>query len=631
MLLVECSPLSGPNSAFFGSFSVAPGSSEQTETAASFMSFLPRCLPNLGPSLLAVVLAGVLAPIASTELHAAPYRGAHLLAGVPIALDCEAELPPAHPVFGMHPGSDIDVYRAGRDPQLTDAAWLSAQLCRQVWGVLAEAGAHGAPTDLNLPSMAVLQARMVDVYLDSSRVVDQRIDNSLWPVSVPHWSLEMTWQMRFQVQYGSGVLGPSLDLVMRGSSQLGDYQQLDLEFLLESAASETLARIPTVLSDEGRLGELLFTLRADDPKPPASWATDPGLREFFGLLLSIEDEVRHGSLAIFLSSPKLPLETRRDLARWFAINEPSFPIQRDALAWYMQQEALPQSGDPLQPEALELLRWLLQRAHSHRLRVAALLSLKDRKQSVVRELLLAGATDADPRVADVALSQLHNFKAATASELQNRSPATPPHLPRWTLELDGRIARTEESQGRVPLSETAQGQNTPRKGSQSKQLLTLSTRAGGEAAALWLRRWLSADQITADERPWILAAWRDLCGAGELSVRLAVMDRLVRERQFVGVDELITERSEAELDPSLRALALAHLADGPRQLSVILAAASGPEPLVRTAAAEALATQSHPSAEIRLRELVRSDADRKVKAAARKALRAKNRARQKRR
>jgi len=552
-----------------------------------------------------LLTAALLVASSIGDLNAAPSRGDQLLAGVPISMDCLATVPPAHPILGSYPGADLESYRAGRKPELSDAEWLSDQLCGQLWKVLNEAGAHSAPSDLNLPSRAVLQARMVDSYLDGTRVVDQRIESNLWPVSVPHWSIEMTWRVRFQVQYGSGVLGTSLDLVLRGSSHQGDYQRLDIGPLLQSATNQALTRLPRVLADEGRLGELLFTLKAKESIPPASWQTDPLLAESFSLLLSVEDEVRHAALAIFLSSPKLPLQDRRDLARWFAINEPSFAIQRDALAWYMQQEATPASGGPLRAEAIELIRWLLQRASSHRIRADTLLALKDRKEPEIRALLLTGAADADPRVADVAISQLHNFKAATASELAEPGPATPPSLPPWSLELDGRLA--------------------PGPHSSRRHLLALSGVAGGAAASLWLSRWLAEDEIVEEDRAWILEAWSDLSRAVDPTLRLAVLKRLVRERQFLGVDELITERAELDPDSEVRSLALANLRDGPRQLHIVISAASGADAALRRAAATALGSQSDSKAEIRLRSMTREDPDRKVRAAARKALRKRKR------
>jgi len=522
-------------------------------------------------------------------------------------MNCGAKLPPAHPVLDSHRGTDLQAYRAGRQPELSDAEWLSNELCGRVWQMLSKAGAHAAPSDMKLPSRTILSAQLVNIYLDGNRVVDQRINNNLWPVSVPHWSLEMTWRVRFQVQYGSGVLGPALDLVMRGSSHQEDYQSLEIDLLLNEATNQSLARLPGVLADEGRLGELLFTLRSSAPEAPASWGSDRLLNESFALLLSIEDKVRHAALAIFLSSPNLPLQSRRDLGRWFAINEPSFAIQRDALSWYMQQEALPESGDALRPEALELISWLLQRASSHRLRSAALLALKGRKNPSIRRLLLTAATDKDPRVADVALSQLHNFKAATASELAEVTPTPIPQLPPWTRELDGRLA--------------------PGPSSDSRQLLALSTVAGGASAALWRSRWLKEKGIKENERPWILDAWTALCGSKDPALRLEVLQRLVLERDFLGVDELITERAEADPDPQVRALALLHLKDGPRQLSAALSAASGPDPLLRKAAATALGGQSDSQAELRLRAMSRDDPDRKVRGAARKALRKKKKSR----
>jgi len=516
-------------------------------------------------------------------------------------LTCDAEVPPAHPLLASHTGRDLNDLRDDDPSELEPIAWLERQLCARLWETLAQAGAHAAPKDLRLPARASLRATLVDAYLDDSRIVDQRISNNLWPVSVPHWSLEIIWRIHFQVQYSTGVLGPSLDLVLRGEAHQEDYQELDLAVLLASASKSALSRLPRVLADEGSLGELLFTLTKTPQAAPRSWRVEGVLAQSFALLLSTSSDTRHGALAMYLGSSRLPLTERLGLARWFVINEPDLPIRRDALAWLLQQEPNVKSGESLSAPTIELLAWLLHRATSHRIRAAALTALAGRKGSEIRDLLLLGAGDADPRVADVALSQLRNFKAATAQELDTRTSPKPPTLPPWTKTLDGRVA-------------DAQAADTER-------LLALASAAQGKASDLWLRRWLKDSSVAADTLDWNLSAWIELSGSQSLPVRKAALQRLIREQQFVGVAEAIAQRAQHETEPELLGLALANLEDNPTSLQVLLAAASHPEAPIRRAAATALAGQGAAAAELRLRSLARDDRDRKVRSAARKALR----------
>jgi hypothetical protein len=546
-------------------------------------------------------LSCLLALLCARGVHAKPSGGDGLLSGVPIALSCRARLPEAHPLLGSHPGVDIDELRGEGEPDLSPARWMEKHLCGHIEEVLLSAGAHNAPPDLELPARAILDAHLVDAYLDGSRVVDQRIRDNLWPVSVPHWSLEMTWRVRFAVHYRQGVNGPALDLVLRGEAHQEDYQRLDLGLLLAAATSSAVGRLPRVLADEGRLGDLLFSTKDTAPEAPASWRVDGVMVQAFGLLISATTDSRHAALAIYLGSPLLPANERSALARWFAINDPDLPIRRDALAWLMRQEPEPGAGSSLSPETAELLTWLLHRATSHRVRVAAVMALADRSGNQVRRMLLIAATDADRRVADVALSQLRNFKAATASELNSKGEPPQPSLPAWTSALDGRM-RSEES-------------------ADNRTLLTLAGEAGGSAANLWLVRWLQRGPVKPDDRDWALATWQHLSRSESIEIREATLQRLIRERQLVGVGELLRERAQQETEVALRVVALGHLDDGPTELQLLMSTAAAADPLLRRAAATALATQKAGDAELRLRTLARSDPDRKVRVAARKALR----------
>jgi len=543
--------------------------------------------------------------LSARTLYAAPSSGDEPLSGVPIALDCQAMVPPDHPLLDSHQGVDLELLRGDDSDGLSPAQWLENDLCGRLLLLLMDAGAHPSPDDLKLPARATLRAILVDAYLEGTRVVEQRIQDNLWPVSVPHWSLEMTWRIRFSVRYGTGVQGPGLDLVLRGVAHQQDYQKLDLALLLSAATTSALSRLPRVLADEGHLGELLFTMAEVAPRAPDSWGVSGTLSESFGLLLSTTTSTRHGALAIYLSSSHIHLAARRSLARWFVINEPEAAIRRDALSWLMRQEASPGSGEALSDEVIELIAWLLHRATSYRIRAAAIAALAGREGSQVRRLLVVAAADADPRVADVALSQLKNFKAATARELGDRGNPTAPSLPAWTASLDGRLG-------------------TPDSGDQQR-LLTLADTAGGAAAELWLGRWLRSGKLAPDDAEWVLLAWQQLSGSEVVAVRKAALQRLVRERQHVAVAGLIAARAEQETDPELLVLALGHLDDGPRELNLLLSASSGPDPLIRRAAAAALASQSASAAELRLRTLSREDPKRKVRAAARKALRKRRR------
>ena len=467
--------------------------------------------------------------------------------------------------------------------------------------LLEKAGAHRIASELQLPGRAILQVQLADLHLDSSRVVDQRIDNSLFPVSVPHWSIEVIWQVQLLMQYGLSTRSQKLDLVMRSAVDQQDYQPLNLGWLFERSTQRALGRLPQVLADEGRLSELLFSLRSDPPTSPLEWKLQHALEDSFALLLSIDDETRHAALAMFLSSAQLELQQARDLARWYIINDPAFAIQRDALSWYLQQEAASDSAQGLRPQATQLLRWLLLRASSHKVRTEVLLGLKNRSGPEIREILLYGATDADPRVAEVALSQLDNFKAATAAELKDLEPSTTPSLPPWTHALDGRYLLDKKRNQEL--------------------LLSLAKLAKGQAAKLWLKRWINEQQVAPEQQQATLTQWQSLSRSDDPELREAVLRRLLRERHQLGIDELITERAEMETEASIRALALGQLSDGPRQLKVLLSAASSPNNSLRQTAAIALARQLHSSAELRLQELRKNDPEPAVRRAARKALR----------
>jgi hypothetical protein len=266
----------------------------------------------------------------------------------------------------------------------------------------------------------------------------------------------------------------------------------------------------------------------------------------------------------------------------------------------MRQEPAPGEGS-LSPDTAELLTWLLHRATSHRIRVAAVMALAGRDGDEVRRLLLIAASDADRRVADVALSQLRNFKAATASELDSSGEPAHPSLLAWTSSLDGRMRSQKSGDHRI--------------------LLALAGEAGGSAANLWLVRWLQSAPLEPDDRDWALAAWRRLSESQSVDIRKATLQRLIRERQLVGVAELLRERAQQESEVGLQVVALGHLDDGPSELQLLLSTAAAADPVLRRAAATALGSQKAGDAELRLRALARSDPDRKVRAAARKALR----------
>jgi hypothetical protein len=556
-------------------------------------------------------MAGAGLLLATTVAAAPPEAGPPSpLEGVPLDFVCDAHLEAGHPLLARQPGQDLRDLTGADDVDLE--AWLQAHLCDMVWQLLANAGAHLQPDDVRLPARAVLQVELAEAELEGTRIVDQRVGSTVMPVAVPHWALDMTWMVRFSIRYlregQEYERGTPMELAMRQRAEQEDYTPLHLGALLRGATQRAFRDLPRVLADEGGLGDLLFGVVDSPGRAPSSFGVSGPLAEGFWNLLAPRSGHRHDALAFYLASSIPPRQTRIDLARWFVLNDSDVAIRRDALAWLMQREGPADAEEELSADTEALLRWLLTRDPSPRMRGSVTEALIGRTGHGVRELLLLGSSDRDRRVSDVANTALRKFKPATAAEMAalDGAPA-PPHLAGWTTALDGRIV--------------------PPAGSADLHLLTLARSAGGPAAETWIARWLRFGEIAASDVEWALPGWRAAASEGSPRIRREALDRLAREVGFAsGAEAVLVDRIRDEADPELRVLAIDALVDreAPGATDVLLAASSDEAATVRATAALALADVPDPRAQARLEELA-EDPDPKVRRKAKRALRKRSR------
>lgn len=528
------------------------------------------------------------------------------LDGVPLQFDCAATIPDGHPLLARQPGQDLRDLAGGDDVDLE--AWLQAHLCGLIWGVLDAGGAHSQPTDVRLPARAVLQVELAQAELEGTRIVDQRVGQTVMPVAVPHWALDVAWKVRFVIRYDrDGELyerGPPLELVTRQRAEQEDYTPLRLGALLRVATMRSFRDLPRMLADEGGLGDLLFDMVDKPGQAPAQLGVSGPLADGFWNLLAPRSDHRHDALAFYLASDRPPKASRIELARWFALNDSDAGVRRDALAWLMQQEPPADSDLDISPEVARLLRWLLVRDPSPRMRAEATETLVGRSGDRVRDLLLLASADRDRRVADVANSALRKFKPSTAAEMASldRQP-TPPRLAGWTTSLDGRVM--------LPP------------GNPDQHLLALAAAAGGPAAETWTARWLAWGELADDDLDWAVVGWRGAAAHPSPRVREATLERLAREvGTLLQVEGILVQRIRDEADPELRVRAIGALQrrSAPGAADALLEASAAEESTVRATAALALAEVRDPRADSRLAELV-EDPSPKVRRKARRAIR----------
>ncbi len=558
---------------------------------------------RLRPTWAGLIVLVLVLPAAASEPEPGPPPP---LDGVPLDFRCSLTIPEDHPLLARQPGQDLRDLAGGDDVEA--ATWLRDHLCELVWGVLDAAGAHAQPTDLHLPARAVLEVVLTDAELEGTRIVDQRVGQTVMPVAVPHWALDLTWRTRFWIRYDrDGQLferGPPLELVTRQRAEQEDYTPLRLGSLLRAATMRAVRDLPRLLADEGGLGDLLFDV-VDSPgqAPPQLGATGV-LADGFWNLLAPAAAHRHDALAFYLASEFPPKPARIELARWFVLNDSDVAVRRDALAWLMQQEPPIDSDRDISPDTAGLLRWLLARDPSPRMRSEVVETLVGRTGDRVRELLLVASADRERRVSDTANTALRRFSPSTAAEMGalDRQPP-PPRLAGWTTSLDGRIV--------LPP------------GNPDQHLLDLARAAGGPAAETWIARWLAYGTLTDDDMVWAVPGWRAAAAHPSPRVRREALERLSREAgSLLQTEGILVQRIAEETDPELRILAIQALERraAPGAAEALLAASADPDPLVRAAAALALADVPDPRADQRLAELADDDSP-KVRRRAKRAIR----------
>lgn len=537
------------------------------------------------------------------------------LAGVPIALRCEALLPLDHPVLGRYPGQDLNdlaVLAEVADAQ----TWTQAHLCDTLWDVLTESGAHPAPDDVHLPARAILNATLRRLWVEGSRVVEQRIGSTIMPVSIPHWAVAMAWDFEFSVDYSGGA-EPSregapagaLQLSLGGAAEQDDYADLRMGSLLRGAALEAFADLPWVMADDGHLGDLLFALVPSPPSAPPEMGVSGALADGFWQLLSTDARQRHDALAFYLSCEQVPFGRRLEMARWFLLNDPDLGLRRDALGWVVQGESADRD-ERFSDETHDLLAWLVLKDRSSRMRAAAVHVLGSRSDEASHALLVAASADEDARVADRALTGLRGAPPPTSAELEliPKEPS-PPAVAAWTRALDGRVT-------------TGSG------ASRDRDLFALALAAGGPAAETWMVRWVARGVVADGDLGWAVGAWRGLATDGSPRVRRETLLRLGRESADDSAAEALVARIRGEPEPDLKVVAIEALGrvdvDGLRP--ALLEASGAPEVAVRAAAVTALTQVPGVAVYERLTKAAAEDPAGKVRRRARKALRSRAKA-----
>lgn len=539
---------------------------------------------------------------AVTEAPPANSRTSRPLQGIPIDFACSAELDPTHPLLQPQPGRDL--FDFANEPIADPGSWLSSWLCRRVWRRLESAGAHRAPPGLPLPAVAHLSVQLDHAEFLSERTTQQLTAMLQGPLTIPHWSLSLTWTIHFILQVeGAGPL-ESLALGTSGEADHPDYGTLHLDELLEGSLLGAFRGLPRHLADDGGISNLLFsTVEAPDSGPPQLGAP-ADMDTSFWLLLAWAPQVRHAAMAFFLSSSRLEIEARKQLARWFALNDPNVDLRRDALAWLLG--AHPEEGLVLEPSEAELVRWLLAMDGSTRMRSEVVRLVAGMGGGPVRDLLLLASKDPDLRVSDLAAVSLRRFPPPTAEELEaiDSSPVEP-RLSPWTVALDARVLDRPSAE---------------------RELVALAEAAQGAATAAWLGAWLNERTGPDENTTWVLDAWVRLASHPADSVRAAALHRFAREMQRLPVEAVVVARIGAERRAPLRARAI-DLLDRPKApgaLTALLDAGRAESPEVRRAAAKALAMMADRESRALL-DLLSDDPDRKVKRAARKSLRKRKR------
>jgi len=573
---------------------------------------------KLRPALLLLSLL-LLQPATGVAQDSAPQRDpAHQLerpgpppplAGIPIALKCDALLPLDHPALRRYPGRDLNDLAAEAEAPNAQV-WAQTHLCDTLWEMLARSGAHPAPDDVRLPARAVLTASLKKLWIEGSRVVEQRIGSTIMPVSIPHWAVAMSWDFAFSIDYSGAPDQPDerdesgLELSLGGAAEQDDYAPLRIGALFRAAALEAFADLPWVVADDGHLGDLLFGLVSAPTEAPSELGADGELAAGFWQLLSTDARQRHDALAFYLSSPLLRFTRRVELARWFLLNDPDLALRRDALGWLMQSEPRDPDAELTAPTQ-ELLAWLILKDRSSRMRAEAVRVLSTRSGDAGRMLLVAASTDEDARVADRAITGLKGAPPPTAAELEAiPNEPTMPSLAGWTSALDGRVPAGSRS-------------------SRDQELLKLALASKSPAADTWMVHWTARGASEEADLDWALDSWRDLATNGAERVRREALLRLGRESLRPSVAEVLVARIRDEPESTLKVVAIEGLqrTDVKGLRTALLKASRSTDVAVRSAAVTALAGVRGRDVDDRLESVAGGDPVAKVRRKARKALR----------
>ncbi|MDG2284454.1 MAG: hypothetical protein P8N43_02845, partial [Alphaproteobacteria bacterium] len=313
---------------------------------------------------------------------------------MPLSFYCEAEVAPYHPLLRDHLGRDLYDFipEAYADPVTS----LSDLLCEQVWERLVHAGAHRSPVGVSLPALASLHVKLIEAHLNSERISQEFFGGELSFLPVPHWAVGLSWAVDFALTDSSGHTSHELSWGLGGSATHGDYAPLELESLLMEAMNLSFAALPERLGEEGGLGNLLFAQVKHPITTPGALNAPSDLASSFGLLLNSDLEFRHAAMAIMLSSERLNMTARRDLAAWFLLNDPDVPLRQDALAWLISPASNGNRG--LEETETQLLRWTLEVDHSWRVKNKILELASQIGGDTVRPLLLLASLERDTRV-----------------------------------------------------------------------------------------------------------------------------------------------------------------------------------------------------------------------------------------
>lgn len=550
-----------------------------------------------------IASAALAAPGAASPAQSGP------LEGVPLVFSCDVDLDPYHPLLREYGGRDL--YAFIEAPITDPLATLSEWLCGRVWTTLAQAGAHLPPAGIKLPAVASLHVTLIGANLTSERIAQEFFGRELSFIPVPHWAVELLWTMEFALIDGAGVPNHALRGELSGSASHGDYAALQMDSLLGSAMDRSFASLPERLVEEGGLGNLFFAPVDHPTEAPGPLDAPSDLDSSFGLLLGSDVEVRHAAMALFLSCERLDAAARSDLARWFLLNDPDVVLRQDALTWLLSPSS--EQKLPLEASQVSLLRWVLQTDRSWRMKSRVVDLISQREGEGTLTLLLLASMDPNIRVSDLAHTKLRRLPPAGTAEMDEAlRTAVRPVLPPWTAALDGRVASQPESD--LP------------------QLVSLAEASASAVGVRWLSLWLSQRSSPGPDDHWVWNAWTRLAAHSSPELRAACLARFGAEMRHVRTGSLVVERIYNEPLASLRARAIG-LLDHPGlqgALGALLEASRSPSPEVRRASAAALAMMSDFESAKRLAALV-EDADRKVRRAAKKSLRKRKRAAQKKR